>query len=148
MAPEQRRSRHRERECSLQSRTWRGAWSVRGGVRKEDGFRGLLAEVEVVHEVAKLGAVLADVRARVGATIRGGIKALPLEENVFDELHVGVVAQGLVIDVPLLCVGADDDSGNPRSVAVLIDNRWGHMIVEAAKVVPREEDRGAVPVWA
>ena len=51
-----------------------------------------------------------------------------------------------MIHVALPGVGADDQPGNPNAQAVLIHLGWIHVIVESAPIVPRDEDRGGVPL--
>src|SRR5260221_8533466 len=65
-----------------------------GGMLQEDERRQrLLLEVEGGQQVSELGRVLADARPRVGAAVGPGVEALALEEQVFDELVVGVEAE-------------------------------------------------------
>ena len=45
-------------------------------------------------------------------------------------------------------VRADDQGGHPEPVAVLVDRGRDHVVVEAAPVVPGQEDRGGIPVGA
>jgi len=63
--------------------------------RQHDRRPRSLAEVEVGREVAKLGGVLPNVRARVGPAVGGRIEALAAQEVVLDEFEVGVEAQRL-----------------------------------------------------
>ena len=70
------------------------------------------------------------------------------EEVVFDELHVSVEAERLVVDVPVFGVRTDDDGGHPEPIAVHVDLRWRDVVVEATPVVPCEEDGRRVPVGA
>ncbi len=51
-----------------------------------------------------------------------------------------------MVDVVLLGVRADDQRRDPQAVAVLVHHRRRHVIVEAAPVIPGQEDGGAVPV--
>jgi hypothetical protein len=53
-----------------------------------------------------------------------------------------------MIDVPRLRIGRDDEGRDPDAVAVLVDRRRGHVVVEPAPVVPVDEDGGGVPVRA
>src|SRR2546421_8560636 len=109
--------------------------------------RGLV-EVEVVDQVAQLGSVFADGRARVGAAIVAGIDPLSFKKVVLNELDVGVKAQSLVVDVTLLGVRADHECRHSQSVTIRIHAWRRYMVVEPAPVVPGEEDRGGLPVWA
>ena len=70
----------------------------------------------------------------------------PLEEVVFDELHVRIVTEHLMVDVTAARVRTDDDTGHADAVTVFVDLRRRNVIVESAPVVPREKDRRAVPV--
>ena len=112
------------------------------------GGRGVWLEVEVGGDVAEDRVVLADVGAGVGAAVGGGIEARAVDEVVLDELRVGVEAEDLVVDVALLGVRADHDPGDAEAEAVAVDDRRHDVVVEAAPVIPGEEDRGAVPVGA
>jgi hypothetical protein len=103
---------------------------------------GRLREVEVVREVAENRQRLAHVGARVCASVRLRVEALPAQEVVFDGLRVGVEAQRLVVDVAASRVRADHDAGHAQAVAGAVDARRVEMVVEAAPVVPREQDRG------
>src|SRR5436305_15111225 len=76
-----------------------------------------------------------------------GVEALGVQEIVFNELVVGVVAERLMIDYALLGVWTDHDPGDPQAVAVLIGTRWRDVVVEATPVIPREKDRGVLPGW-
>jgi hypothetical protein len=78
----------------------------------------LVEEVEVFSEVTELGHGLAHGRSRVGPTVGGGVETGTAKEVVFDELEVRVVAQGLVLDEPLLGVRRDDERGSSQPVAV------------------------------
>jgi hypothetical protein len=107
-----------------------------------------LREVKVVGQVAEDRLVLADVGTRIGTPVGLRIDALTTEEVVLDELHVGVEAERLVVDVALLRVGADHQPRDAQPVAQGVDLGRLHAVVEAAPVVPGEEDRGAAPVRA
>ena len=50
-----------------------------------------------------------------------------------------------MVDVPSLGVGADEKAGDAQAVAEPVDLRRYDVVVEAAPVVPAEEDRGRVP---
>ena len=79
--------------------------SVKVGLRariQQQGPTWLLHEVEVANERAEYRLVLADVRSRIRTTIGRRIQPLSAQEIVFDELRVGVEAQGLVVDEALL----------------------------------------------
>src|SRR6266849_166579 len=51
-------------------------------------------------------------------------------------------------DEPGLCKGRDDDQRNPRTEAKVIGGWRRHMIIEAAEIIPSEEDRGRNPIGA
>src|ERR1700694_1504471 len=53
-----------------------------------------------------------------------------------------------MVDIAVLGVGADHEAGNPKPITVLIDGGRDHVVVEAAPVVPADEDRGRGPVGA
>ena len=99
-----------------------------------------MVEVEVVHEVPEYRHVLAHHLASIRPAVGTRIQPLTLEKVVFDELGVRVEAQRLMIDVAPLGVGADDQSGNAQSVTVVVDPRRNDVVIEAAPVVPGEED--------
>src|SRR5437870_5355228 len=101
----------------------------------------LLREVEVLDEIAEDRRVLAYVWARVGPSVGSWIEPLSVQEVVLDELDVRVEAQRLVVDEASPCIGADHESGDAEPVAVFVDRRRRDMVVEAAPVVPRDEDR-------
>jgi hypothetical protein len=101
-----------------------------------------LREVEVAREIAQQLQVLPHERTGVGASVGSRVDARAAEEVVLDELQVRIEAQRLVVDVPPPRVRADHEGRDPHAVAGDVDGRWGYVIVEAAPVVPREEDRG------
>src|SRR5436309_15694127 len=105
-----------------------------------------LREVEVARERAEDRFVLADVGARIRAAVGARVDALATEEVVLDELDVGVEAERLMVDEALASVGADHEAGDAKPVAVAVDARRRHVVVEAAPVVPREEDRRRLPL--
>src|ERR1700694_1404436 len=47
-----------------------------------------------------------------------------------------------------LRVRADDEARDAQPVAQLVDRGWDDVVVEAAPVIPGEEDRGAGPAGA
>src|ERR1035437_7644931 len=55
---------------------------------------GTLVEVEVSDQIAKDLLVLTDIWSRVRSTVCRGVEALPVEEVIFDELVIGIEAQG------------------------------------------------------
>src|SRR5258707_398716 len=107
-----------------------------------------LVEVEIGHEVAEYRDVLTHGRARVRPPVGFRIEPLAAEEDVFDEFDIRVEAQGLVVDVAALGVGADHDGGYAQAVAVLVVARWDDVVVEAAPVVPCQEDGSRLPLGA
>src|SRR5262249_50045592 len=82
------------------------------------------------------------------AAVRPWVEARATEEVVFDELEVGVVAEGLVVDVAAFGVGADHAAGDADAVPVGVDAGRGDVVVEATPVVPGNEDGGVLPVGA
>ncbi len=92
-----------------------------------------MVEVEVFGEVAEDWDVFADGWAWVGAAVGFGVEALSVEEVVFDELEVSIEGQHLVVDVARSGVGADDEGGYSKAVAVLIDGGRDDVIVEAPR---------------
>ena len=62
--------------------------------------------------IAERRRVFGNARAGIGAPVGLGIEAPPVEKIVFDELHVRVVAECLMVDVPFAGVGADDETRN------------------------------------
>src|SRR5439155_10805228 len=116
--------------------------------RQQEGRPRRLAEVEVGREVAEDRDAFAHVGSWVGTPVGAWVQPLAAEEVVLDELHVGVEAQGLVVDVTVFGVGTDNDGRNAQSVTVLVDTGWDDVVVEAAPVVPRQEDRGGTPFRA
>src|SRR5581483_10071468 len=127
---------------------WKRWWSRRWVGRENQGRTRRLSEIEVLQQVAELRESLADIRARVWAAIGPGVKALATEEIVFDELDVGIKAQYLVINVSLLGIGADHETGYPQAVAIFVDTWRRDVIIEAAPVVPGKKDGRAAPVGA
>src|SRR6476661_5541746 len=149
--------------CCTVPVTWSGWWRMRRTARSqtpegpasvgcrvgdEVGRPGCLVEVEVVGQVTQLGVVLPDAGTVVRPAVGGGVDPLAAQEIVLDEFEVGVLAEDLVVDVPLLGVGADDQGGDAHAVAVVVHRRRGFVVIETAPVVPVEENGGAVPVRA
>src|SRR5262245_6580232 len=99
-------------------------------------LRRTLRKVEVPGQIAEDPDVFSYRWSRVGTTIGSWVQALTAEEVVLDELVVGVEAQRLVIDSPVLGVWTDHERRHAQAVAVLIDNRWRHVVVKATPVVP------------
>src|SRR5437762_2229755 len=115
---------------------------------QDDRWTRRLVEIEIRPEIAEYRDVLTHVRAGVGPPVGFRIEPLAAEGHVFDEFDIRVEAQGLVVDVAALGVGADHDGGYAQAVAVLVDARWDDVVVEAAPVVPRQEDGSRLPVGA
>src|SRR5262245_29980706 len=107
-----------------------------------------LLEVEVGDEVAEQRRVLANGRTWIGTAVSGRIQPLAFEKVVLDELRIGVEAQDLVVYEAASRVRRDDESRNPEPIAVPIDDGRRYVVVEAAPVVPGDEDRGRLPVGA
>src|SRR5262249_752541 len=126
-------------------RVRRALWTCECGLGMDSehlGWSRVVVEGEVGGQVAEDLLVLAHVGSGVGPPVCRRVEALAVEEVVFDELVVGVEAQGLVVDVTLLGVGADDDAGDAKPVAVGVHGRWNDVVIEATPVVPGEKDRG------
>src|SRR5436309_2345053 len=138
------RSRGRQRR-QVWPRQGRRARNVRRPEGKQQPSRVLL-EIEVPPEVAQPPRPFAHAGARVRSPVSTRVEALAAKEIVLDELQVGVEAQRLVVDVAPPRVRADHQPGNPDPVLLPADARRRHVVVEAAPVVPREKDRGALPV--
>src|SRR5947209_6509753 len=94
-----------------------------------------LSEIKVLHQVAKLRGVFPYTRPGIGPPICLRVNPLATEEKVFDELQVGVEAQGLVVDQALLGIGANNQSRYAKTIAVLVDDRRRDVVVEAAPIV-------------
>ena len=125
------------------------AGRARRGMRGQRQWRpGLLAEVEVCRQIAKDAGVLADVRSRVGAAVGAGVQAGAVQEVVLDELVERVEGQRLVIDVAVPGIRADNQHRDAQAVSVGVGRRRDDVVIEAAPVVPGEEDRGRAPVRA
>ena len=125
---------------------WVGRQARAGEWGQHQRLARWLGEIEIAEQVAKLRRRFPHPRPRIGPPVGLGVKPLAAEEEILDQLHVGVVAEDLVVDVALARVGADDDAGHPQPVAVLVNHGRRDMVVEPTPVVPAEEDRGAVPV--
>ena len=115
-------------------------------LRQDHGSERRLLEVELAREVPEDRGVLAHVGPRIGALVRLRVEPLPAEEVVLDELEVRVETQRLMVDVPLLRVRADHETRHTQAVAVLVGFRRSNVVVEAAPVVPGQEDRRRAPV--
>ena len=89
-----------------------------------------MVKVEVLDEIAELRIALPDVRPGVWATVGLGVQALSSEEVVFDECDVSVVAEGLMIDVTLLGIRADDHCRHTETETVLVDDGRHHVVVK------------------
>ena len=139
-------TRARAARRALAERRWR---QVGDRADREDlGRPRRLAEVELLADVAEDARRLAHVGTGIRPAVGGRIEPLPAEKDVLDELQVRVVAEDLMVDVARLRVWADHDPRHPQAVAVLVDDRRHHVIVEPTPVIPGEEDRSAAPVWA
>src|SRR6185312_5860212 len=89
---------------------WRGHARHRSGTdlpvprmeRQDERPARLLFEVEVLRKVAENLGALADVRPPIGPSVGARVDAGSVQEVVLDELEVRVLAQRLMVDVPLL----------------------------------------------
>src|SRR5262249_45876288 len=71
----------------------------------------------------------------------------PVEvKAIFNKLQYRRKFERFVLDVAGSCPGRDDQQRYARSESEIVDSRRRHMIVEAAKVVPRQEDYRRFPV--
>src|SRR5437667_5452341 len=104
--------------------------------REQERPARALAEIEFGDEVPELGSALPDVGARVGPAVGARVEPGPAQENVLDELEVRVEREHLVVDVAAPSVRRDEEAGNPDAVALAVDARRGHVVVEAAPVIP------------
>ena len=102
------------------------------------------AEVEFRTEIPEGGIVLANVGARIGASVGRGIDALPAEEHILDELGIGIMAQSLVIDA-WFHPGADRQSGHAQPPAVDVRHWRLDQDVETAPVIPGDEEHARRP---
>ena len=132
-AEEPLRARHRRR-------------SRRRVQRQRHRRERILREVELLRQVAEDRDVLPHRGARVRTPVGLGIEPLPAQEQILDELQIGVERQRLVIDRPRLDPRRDREPRHAHAVAVDVDVRRPHVIVEAAPVVPREVDHRRVPI--
>ena len=117
--------------------------------RREDQRRPRRpGEVELAEQVTENRRVLAYVGARVRPAVVGRVEALAAQEPVLDERGVRVEAERLVVDVPGPRPRADQQPRHPQAVALLVHGGRCDVVVEAAPVVPGEEDRRRGPVGA
>src|SRR5438876_346135 len=103
---------------------------------------GSLGEVEIGAQVAQHRGVLTHAGSRIRTPVGARIEALATQEVILDELDIGIEAQLLVVDVAMLGLGADHDAWYTEAVAVRVLPRRNDVIVEAAPVVPGEENGG------
>ena len=96
-----------------------------------------MIEIEIIGDVAQLLRILSYVRPGIRSTIGTWIEPGSPKEVILNEFQISVRTQNLVIDVPLFCIGTDHESRNSQSVAVLVDGRRYHIVVEASPVIPR-----------
>jgi hypothetical protein len=66
---------------------------------------------------------------------RFGIEALAIQEQVLDQLQVGIEGQRLVIDRARPDPRADRETRDPEPVAVHVDLRRDDVIAESAPVI-------------
>src|SRR4051794_38045718 len=125
-----------------------GARRVLDGRFQHHRLAWRLVEVEVAAQGAEAVRGFTHRRARVGSAVVSRVEALSPEEVVLDELEIRVEAERLMVHVALPRVRADHEGGNADAVLLTTDYGWRHVVVEAAPVVPGEEDRGRAPVRA
>ena len=71
------------------------------------GRRGFWVKSKSFARFPRTGSPFTHVRPGIGSfTVGLRVEPLAVEEDVLDELHVSVEAQGLVVDEALACVGA------------------------------------------
>ena len=138
----------RHRPCDVERPCSQPHACVRGWIGRISGGRGAWLKSKSRRRSPRPGASFAHVGPRVGPPVGLRVQPLPAEEVVLDELGERVEAQLLVVDVAASRVRADHDSRDAKAVAVQVDHRRSDVVVEAAPVIPREEDRRAVPVRA
>src|SRR5450759_852099 len=100
----------------------RAGCARQGGLRmhrQRHGRTGSLGEVEICGDVSEDADIFSDVWPWVGPTVGAGINALTAEQILLDELVVGVERECLVIDIPLLGVGADDHGRHSQAVSAV-----------------------------
>src|ERR1700730_6061439 len=108
--------------------------------RQDERRSRRLTEVEVVDQVAEDLRGFADIGSWVRSAVGRWVEALAAQEGILDELVEGVEAQRLVVDIAPLGIGADDERRYAQPVAVRVDRRRGEMVVEAAAVVPGQQN--------
>ena len=99
-----------------------------------------------MDQVAQTRGPLAYVGPGVRPPVGTRVDSTTAQEVVLDEPGQGVVTEPLPIDEPTPCIRADDDAGDPEAVAHTVHGGRRHVVVEAAPVVPGQEDRGRAPV--
>ncbi len=98
-----------------------------------------LGEVEIGHQVVGCGVPMLE---------RGQAEVLLGEAQHAGELQLGVIHARLRRVGGGVCVGRDHQERDAKAQSQGILLRWGDMVVEAAVVVPGEEDRRGGPLWA
>src|SRR5438067_5642784 len=110
-------------------------------VRRQDHWRAWpLMEVEISYQVPEDLHVLPHVWPRVGSAVGARIDPPAAQEVVLDERVVGVEGQHLVVDESSPGIGADHQARYPEPVTIAIDGRRVYVVVEAAPVIPGQED--------
>ena len=121
---------------------------VGGHCRQDDRGSWCLREIEVVAQIAELRRVLPHRRSPIGPAVGRGVETTTAEEAVLDEAQVRIERVRRVVDEALLRVSTDDQRRDPDPDRVAVDRRRCEMVVEAAPVVPRDEDCRRVPCGA
>jgi hypothetical protein len=89
--------------------------------REDERWPRLLAEVKSWAMLPRIFAFSRTSGRESGRpSVRGSIR-LAVQEVVLDELEVGVEAEGLVVDVAPLRVGADHERRHAQPVALAVD---------------------------
>ena len=84
---------------------------------------------------------------RGGRRSRGSMRAPPRKSSSMNFRYASWLRVWWSTN-PRLAYGLMTSAGHADAVAVHVDDGWHDVVVEAAPVVPRHEDRGAVPVLA
>ena len=119
---------------------------TRGGrVGRITGDRGACEKSKSAERSPSCGAFSRTSGRGSGRPSVFGSRRWPPRKSSSMNFSVGVEAERLVVDVALLGVRADHQPRHPQAVAVRVDRRRHDVVVEAAPVVPGEEDRGRAP---
>src|SRR5579863_1394841 len=101
---------------------------------------------EVLEKISQAAVDFPYVRPRVGPAVGARVEPPAAEEQVLDEFVVRVEAQRLVIDEAAFRPPRDDEPRHAEAVSGPIDGRRHDVVEQPAPLIPRDEDRGAVPI--